>query len=385
MDVDAALEAGTHCVHAGLPEFELAGPLSPSPEFATAYHQDLDDVAPTVYGRWGHSAADRLEVALGALDRGRSVVFNSGMAAVSAVLLSLLRPGDKLVLLEGGTYYETRQISDQLIERGITVQVLSGVGELTTAVEGAKLVVLESPSNPLLDLYDLRAAARVAHAAGALLAVDNSVSSPLGQTPLALGADLVMSSDAKVVCGHNDVILGHVSGRDDDLIGTIRQWRHLHGGIPSPFACWLAHRSIGTLEVRLLRQNTNAAALVELLAGRPEVAGLRWPGSGTDPQREIARRQMKLGGGLLTFRLPDRAHLHRFLRSSRLVSAATSYGGLQTTANDIGAWPHLRVPDGLVRISAGCENTQDLVADVRRALDAALPVSVHSYAPTSRG
>jgi cystathionine gamma-lyase len=158
------------------------------------------------------------------------------------------------------------------------------------------------------------------------------------------------------------------------LLTTLRQWRHLHGGIPSPFVCWLAHRSIGTLELRILRQNANAAALADLLADRPEVTGLRWPGSAHDPQRAIARRQMLLGGGLLTFQLPNRSHLHRFLRASELVTAATSYGGLQTTANDIGAWPNLRVPEGLVRGSAGCEDTGDLVADVRQALDAALPL-----------
>jgi cystathionine gamma-lyase len=192
-----SLRPGSQCIHAGLPDFELAGPLSPSPEFATAYHQDLDDVAPTIYGRWGHDAADRLEASLGALDQGQSVVFNSGMAAVSAVLLGLLRPGDKLVVFEGGTYYETRQIAEQLVERGVVVRVLPRDANLSEAVTGARLVVLESPSNPLLDLYDLRAACEVAHAAGALVAVDNSVSSPLGQVPLSLGADLVMSSDAR--------------------------------------------------------------------------------------------------------------------------------------------------------------------------------------------
>jgi cystathionine gamma-lyase len=372
-----SLRPGSLCIHTGLPDRELAGPLTPSPEFATAYHQDLDDLAPTVYGRWGHGAAERLEAALGALDQGGTVVFNSGMAAVSAVLLGLLRPGDKLVLFEGGTYYETRQIADQLVERGVVIEVLTSDADLPEAVIGARLVVLESPSNPLLELYDLRAATEIAHAAGALVAVDNSVSSPLGQCPLALGADLVMSSDAKVVCGHNDLILGHVSSRDEGLLGTVRHWRHLHGGIPSPFVCWLAHRSIGTLELRILRQNANAAALADLLALRPEVTGLRWPGSARDPQWAIARRQMRLGGGLLTFQLPDRAHLHRFLRASTMVSAATSYGGLQTTANDILAWPHLRVPAGLVRISAGCEDTEDLVSDVRTALDAALPAGVH--------
>ncbi|QNE17465.1 aminotransferase class I/II-fold pyridoxal phosphate-dependent enzyme [Kribbella qitaiheensis] len=365
------LGPGTIAARAGAPPAEPAGPLVVSPEFATAYHQDLDDVAPVRYGRWGHRSADHLEEVLGALDRGRSVVFNSGMAAVSAVLLALLRPSDRLVLFEGGTYYETRQIADQLAGRGIEVQVLKAMAELPAAVVGARLVVVESPSNPLLDLYDLREIARIAHAAGALVAVDNSVASPLGQCPLDLGADLAMCSDAKVVGGHHDLVLGHVSSRDAELLTALQDWRYLHGGIPSAFTCWLALRSIGTLELRVQRQNANAGALVKLLATRPEVTGLRWPGSPADPQYPLAARQMMLGGGLLAFRLPGRPYLHRFLRASRLIVPATSYGGLQSTANDIGAWPHLAVPAGLVRISCGCEDTADLVDDVRDALDKA--------------
>lgn len=363
--------AGTLAARAAIPVPQPAGPMVASPEFASAYHQDLDDLAPVRYGRWGHRSADQLEDALGVLDRGRSVVFNSGMAAVSAVLLGLLRPADRLVLFEGGTYYETRQIADQLAGRGIEVVVLGAMEDLPAAAVGARLVVVESPSNPLLELYDLREIAGIAHAAGALVAVDNSVASPLGQCPLELGADLVMCSDAKVVGGHHDLVLGHVSCRDPALLTALRDWRYLHGGIPAAFTCWLALRSIGTLELRVQRQNANAAALVKLLAARAEVTGLRWPGWPSDPQYQLASRQMTLGGGLLAFRLPDRAYLHRFLRASGLISAATSYGGLQSTANDIGAWPHLAVPAGLVRISCGCEATADLVADVREALDKA--------------
>ncbi|TCO40506.1 cystathionine gamma-lyase [Kribbella antiqua] len=365
------LRVGSLAVQGLAPEVEPAGPLTVSPEFATAYDQDLDDIAPVRYGRWGHRSAEQLEECLGRLDRGSSVVFNSGMAAVSSVLLALVRPGERLVLFEGGTYYETRQIAEQLAGRGVAVRVIASMAELPEAVVGARLVVVESPSNPLLDLYDLRAVARIAHDAGAIVAVDNSVASPLGQCPLELDADLVMSSDAKVIGGHNDLVLGHVSTRDDQLLKTLQDWRYLHGSIPSAFTCWLALRSIGTLELRVERQNASAAALVKLLASRPEVTGLRWPGAPADPQHPIAAAQMRLGGGLLTFCLPDRAYLHRFLRSCRLIVPATSYGGLQSTANDIGAWPHLNVPGGLVRISCGCEDTTDLVDDVRQALDLA--------------
>jgi cystathionine gamma-lyase len=346
--------------------------LVPSPVFATAYHQCLDDQAPTVYGRWEHDTAVNLERALGALDGGLATVFTSGMAAISATMLSLVRAGDTVVLARDATYYETLQIAEQLGALGVHTRLLDDVEtELAEAAQGARLVLLESPVNPFMTLRDLRQCAAVAHAAGALLAVDNSVSSPLGQRPLDLGADLVITSDAKVVGGHNDVILGHVSTKDEQLTGQLRRWRHLHGMIAGPFECWLVHRSVGTLELRLDRQSANAQALVELLQDRPEVKDLRWPGWSRDPQAALARAQMIRPGGMFSLRLPDRAHLHRFLRASECIMTATSYGGLQTMANDISTWPALKAEEGFVRISAGCENTRDLSADVVRALDAA--------------
>jgi cystathionine gamma-lyase len=354
-----------------MPPLEAASPLVAPLSLATAHHQDLDDVAPTRYGRWGHDSAAALEEVLGTLDGGTSVVFNSGMSAVSAVLWSLLGPGDALVV-GADAYYETRQIADQLAARGVGVRPLTDVArQLPEAVTGARLVVLESPTNPLMRIHDLRECARLSHAAGALLAVDNSVSSPLGQRPLDLGADLVVTSDAKVVGGHNDIILGHVTARGPELVERLRSWRHLHGSIPSAFDCWLTRRSVGSLEIRLARQTANAAALTEVLHRRPEVLDLRWPGWRLDPDHAVASRQMLRGGGLLSFRLPGRDHLHRFLKASSLIVPATSYGGLQTMANDIATWPHLAVPPGLVRISCGCEPTRDLVDDVVRALDAA--------------
>ncbi|MGW4551919.1 PLP-dependent transferase [Streptomyces violaceorubidus] len=366
------LGMGTVCAHYTTAVPAEAGPLVHSPSFSTAYHQDLDDVAPTRYGRWGHESADFLEGALGALDGGLSIVFNSGMSAISATLLSLVRSGEVLVVAHD-TYYETRQIADQLRERGVCIRVLTDVvRQLPEAVDGARLVLLESPTNPLMSIHDLRECARLVHDAGALLAVDNSVSSPLGQRPLDLGADVVVTSDAKIVGGHNDLILGHVTVRDPELDSLLRDWRHLHGSIPSAFDCWLAQRSIGSLEMRVERQTANATALTEILARRDEVTDLRWPGWTGDPGYAIASRQMIRGGGLLAFRLPGREHLHRFLRASRLITPATSYGGLQSMANDIATWPHIKVPPGYVRISCGCETTADLVQDVLHALDTAL-------------
>jgi cystathionine gamma-lyase len=367
-------QPGSFAVQSVMPPKEAAGPLVAPMGLSTAYHQDLEDIAPTLYGRWGHESASALEEVLGTMDAGTAVVFNSGMSAVSSVMMSLLKPGDTVVV-GADTYYETRQIAEQLGERAVTVRSLTDVArQLPEAVTGARLVLLESPTNPLLGIHDLRECARLAHEAGALFAVDNSVSSPLGQRPLDLGADLVITSDAKVVGGHNDIILGHVTARDPELLGRLRHWRHLHGSIPSAFDCWLARRSIGTLELRHERQTANAAALTEMLHRRPEVTHLRWPGWELDPGYAVASRQMVRGGGILAFRLPDRAHLHRLLKASTLIVPATSYGGLQTMANDIATWPHIKVPPGYVRISCGCEPTSELVDDVRHALDTALEV-----------
>ena len=364
---------GSFCVQSVMPAREAAGPLVPPLSLTTAHHQDLDDIAPTRYGRWEHDSAAGLEEVLGPLDSGMAVVFNSGMSAISAVMMTLLRPGDTLVV-GADNYYETRQIADQLSDRGVLVRCLTDVSrQLPEAVANARLVLLESPTNPLVCIHDLRECARLSHQAGALFAVDNSLSSPLGQRPLDLGADMVLTSDAKVVGGHNDIILGHVTTRDPELAKQLRYWRHLHGSIPSTFDCWLARRSIGTLELRHERQTANAAALTELLHRRREVTSLRWPGWKLDPDHEVASRQMVRGGGVLAFRLPGREHLHRFLKASSLIVPATSYGGLQTMANDIATWPHITVPPGLVRISCGCEPTHELVDDVRQALDAALP------------
>lgn len=369
------LDPGSICVHGGRPEPYESGSLVATPALAAAYHQDLKDVVPPRYARWGHESAERLESLLGALDGGSAVAFNSGMAALSATVFSLVKAGQRLVL-GGDIYYETRQIAEQLAALGVEVAVLGDVeAELEEAVAGARLVVLESPSNPFMHIHDLRWCAEVVHEAGALLAVDNSVSSPLGQLPLKLGADLVVSSDAKVTSGHNDVVLGHVTTRDEELLSALRLWRHLHGSIASAFDCWLAQRSIGSLQLRVERQVANAAAVVELLAERPEVTRLRWPGWVKDPQYSLATEQMLNGGGVFAFQLPDREHLHRFLNASRLVVPSTSYGGLQSMANDIFAWPHVQVSPGYVRMSCGVETTSDLVDDVLQALDTAVSLS----------
>lgn len=342
-----------HSVSAAAGEPFMAGPV-----FASAYHLGGSDT----YGRSHNPTWRALEAALGELDGGEAVLFPSGMAAISTLLGVVLAPGDTVVVPADGYYLSRTLVA------GMPVNVVEAptVGPYPS-FDGVRLVLLESPSNPGLDVCDIAALAARAHAAGALVAVDNTTATPLGQRPLALGADIVVSSDTKAVAGHSDVLLGHVSTVDQELAERVRSARTVGGAIPGPFEAWLAHRGLGTLDLRLARQAQNAAALHEALKVRPEVSGLRWPGAPEDPAFEVAARQMRRFGGVLTFVLRDAAAVASFLERSRLVAASTSFGGLHTTLDRRAQWGD-PVPEGLVRLSAGCEDTADLVADVLRSL-----------------
>jgi cystathionine gamma-lyase len=364
---------GTEAVHAGLPAAEPGAPLLPGPVFAAPYHLPPGgpDAAHDAYGRQSNPTLTRYEEALGTLERGSAVVFASGMAAVSAVLLDTLRPGDALVLPSDG-YYVTRVLArEDLAARGIEVREVPTAGPYREALDGARLVLLETPANPGLDVCDLRAVIAGAHAAGALVAVDNTTATPLGQRPLEHGADFSISSDTKAMTGHSDLLLGHVAVRDAGLHTRIRQWRTRTGGLPGPFETWLAHRSLGTLDLRLGRQAENARALAEALVRHPAVSGLRYPGRPGDPAYAVAVRQMRRFGGVLSFTLPSAGAVERFVAASALVAAATSFGGLHTTVDRRAQWGGDAVAAGFVRLSAGCEDTADLVRDVTRALDRA--------------
>jgi cystathionine gamma-lyase len=231
-------------------------------------------------------------------------------------------------------------------------------------------VLLETPANPGLDVCDIRAVAVAAHAAGALVAVDNTTATPLGQTPLALGADVVVASGTKALTGHSDVLLGYVSTNDDALYAGVETWRKQTGAVPGAFDCWLAHRSIATLDLRLARQSANARAIAEFLLGRPDVAGVRWPGLESDPSFAVASAQMHRIPGVVAFDLGDAGRVARFLAAARLVFAATSFGGVHSTADRRAQWGDDTSP-GFIRFSCGIEDAVDLLADLTAALDRA--------------
>ena len=353
----AARGPSTRAVHAGLPPARQGEPLLPPPALAAPFHLRGDaDSAPYGYTRDGNPTWEHLEAALGELDGGESVVFPSGMAAVSSVLLGRLRPGDALVACNDG-YAGVRKLARARLEPlGVRVRLVPTDTAATVeaiAEAGPAVVWIETPANPGLQTCDIEAVARAAHAAGALLAVDNTLATPLGQQPLALGADYAMLSGTKALSGHSDLLLGAVSARDAALAQELRSWRQQVGAIPGPFEAWLAHRSLATLALRLERSSANAAALADALRDRPGVADVRYPGLGP----------------VLAFTLPSAEAAQRFFDACELVSEATSFGGVHSTAERRARWGTDDVAEGFIRFSAGCEDTEDLVADVVRALD----------------
>ncbi len=362
---------GTRTVRAGVPEAEQGAPFLPGPVLAAPYHLMGDvDSSDWVYTRYGNPTWARYETALGELEQGEVVVFASGMAAATALLLTNLSPGDAIAM-DQDCYRGVRIIAETHLEpRGIELRLAphDGLGDV---LPGARMLWMESPSNPKLEVYDLAALCEQAHAGGTLCVVDNTTAGPLYQRALELGADYAMTSATKHLSGHADLLLGYVAAGDPERARALRVWRTEAGPIAGPFEVWLAHRSLATYALRLERGSANALALAQLLAGRDDVTGVRYPGLPGDPGHEVASRQMRGFGTVLAFDLGSRERAEKFLTASELIVDATSFGGVLTTAERRGRWSGDDVPEGFIRLSAGCEDTADLVADAEHALAAA--------------
>jgi cystathionine gamma-lyase len=365
---------GTRAVRAGLPEPVKYEPTLPGPVFAAHFHLPGEPTGPYTYGRDENPTWTHLERAIGELEApgeagAETLVFASGMAATSSVLFSQLRAGDAVVLPSDG-YQALPLARAQLEAFGIEVRTAPTGGDAQLGVlDGVKLLWIETPSNPGLDVCDIRRLVSEARTRGALVAVDNTLATPLGQRPLELGADFSVASGTKQLTGHGDLLLGYVTGRDAEAMAAVRRWRKVVGAIPGPMEAWLAHRSIATLQLRVERQNANALAVAEALRDWPEELGVRYPGLPGDPSHKIASQQMRRYGCVVSFTLPTRARAERFLDALRLVDDATSFGGVRSTAERRGRWGGDAVPEGFVRMSVGAEDPQDLVADVLNALD----------------
>ncbi|MET0817648.1 MAG: cystathionine gamma-lyase [Solirubrobacteraceae bacterium] len=354
----------TRAVHAGQPAAEQGTPLTPGPVLAAPFHlRGAVDSAPYGYGRDGNPTWTGVEAALGELEDAQSVLFPAGMAAVSAVLEPVLGAGDVLVVVNDG-YPGVRGIAtDRLAPRGVEVRfVPTDTAAIVAACDGATMAWIETPSNPGLHVCDIRAIADAVHASGGRLAVDNTLCTPLGQRPLDLGADAAVVSATKSLSGHSDIVLGAVATRDPEWVALLRKHRSQGGAIAGPFEAWMLHRSLATLALRLGRQSANAAQLAGWLRRHPDVRDVRHPSG------QAASAQMTFTGPLVGFTLESAERAQAFLDALELVAEATSFGGVHSTAERRERWGTDAVEPGFIRFSCGCEDVEDLLADVEQAL-----------------
>ena len=363
-------------------------PLHPSPVFAAPFHTPGDpNETPYSYARNNNPTWTALERTIGQMESGQfapghasegkpyragALVFASGMAACAAVFGAVLRPGD-VVVLPSHCYFVARALMQEYFAKmGVVIRQAPTAGDAQgEQLEGARLLWIESPSNPLMEICDITSLSERAHRAGALVAVDNTTATPLGQRTLALGADFAVASDTKSMTGHSDILLGHVAVRDLELRQQIEQWRTLMGGVLGPMEAWLALRSIATLPLRLERSSANAVRIAEYLATRTDVVrDVLYAGLPTHPGHALAARQMQHFGAILSFTLADRTSAETFLAKAKLITEATSFGGTCTCAERRARWGGDAVPEGFIRLSAGLEHIDDLLEDIAQALDA---------------
>ena len=332
------------------------------------------------YSRTGNPTRTALQECLAALEGGaHGLAFSSGMAATDALLRATLRPGDHLVIPDdayGGTF---RLIDKVFSQWGIehTPVAISDTGAVRAAIApNTKLVWVETPTNPLLNIADIAAVAEVTHAAGAKLVVDNTFASPYLQNPLALGADVVLHSTTKYVGGHSDVVGGALVTDDDELRVALAFLQNGAGGVPGPFDAWLTLRGAKTLALRMEQHSTNAELVVEALLRNPAVAGVLYPGLAEHPGHAVAARQMRRFGGMVSLRMAGgRDAAVKLCAATEIFTLAESLGGVESLIELPAAMTHastvgsmLEVPDDLVRLSVGIEDGADLVADLEQAL-----------------
>lgn len=315
--------------------------------------------APYQYGRFHNPTWDRLEGALSLLEDAEAIVFPSGMAAIAAVLYATLKSGDRILLPSDG-YYTTRALSGKfLAPLGVSIATRATAEFSNGGFAGFRLVLIETPSNPGLDVCDIAAIAAEAKSDGALVVVDNTTMTPLGQRPLGLGADATVTADTKAINGHSDALFGHVATRNGALAAQLREWRKFSGAIPGPFEAWLVYRGIETLDVRFERMCATAALIAARLAEHSKVVSVRYPGLAGDPSHKIAARQMANFGFLIAATLRDASTADRFIAECAYLQASTSFGGVRTSAERRARWGDA-VPEGFLRISIGLEPAEAL-------------------------
>jgi len=343
-------------------------PVAPVPVPASAFHLSPDESEPLdTYGRMSNPTWRQLESALAELEGASwALTFGSGMGAITAALRVLAKPGATLVVPADGYYQVRRYAAEYLAPLGVTV-VEAAATQMCEAAQHADVVLAETPVNPTLDVVDLHRLATTCRSRGAVLVVDNTTATPLGLQPLSLGADLVVASATKALSGHSDLLAGYVAGSHPALLAAVERDRLLAGPVLGTFEAWLVLRSLGSAGLRIDRQCRNAQAVALMLRDHPAVRAVRYPGLPQDPSHPIAVEQMRRFGGRVSVELADADAVHQLVERSALLVAATSFGGIHTCVDRRARWGD-PVPAGFARISLGIEDTDDIVADIERAL-----------------
>ena len=374
----------TDAVHAGQDPDPRTGAVTP-PLYQTSTYQQEALGKPRLgyeYARTQNPTRAALETNVATLEGGtHALAFASGLAAIGTIL-QLLQAGDHVVCTDnvyGGTY----RLADRVWRRfGLEFSFVDT--SKPDAVERAmqprtRLLFVESPTNPILTLSDLAALSGLAHARGVSLVVDNTFMTPFFQRPLQLGADLVVHSTTKYLNGHSDMVGGVVVVNDSSIAERLRFLQNAAGAVPGPFDCWLVLRGVKTLALRMMQHDRNARELARVLAGHPKVRRIYYPGLATHPQHELACRQASGFGGMISLELGSRDNARAFMEGLRLFLLAESLGGVESLVCHPASMTHASVPaaererlgisEGLVRLSVGIEDVEDLVRDVEQALE----------------
>jgi cystathionine beta-lyase/cystathionine gamma-synthase len=371
----------TRAIHAGQePEPTTGAVIVPIYQTSTFAQEAVGVHKGYEYARTGNPTRTALETAIAALDgANHAIAFASGLAAETTVLL-MLSAGDHIICgddVYGGTY----RLFDKVFKRhGLTFDYVdtSDANQVAAAIRPeTKLIWLETPTNPLLKLADIAAIAQAARSHGALTLVDNTFASPYFQRPLELGADIVLYSTTKYMGGHSDVVGGAVALNDDDVAAQLRFLQNAAGGVPGPFDSWLVLRGLKTLTVRMRAHEANACAIAYALEGRPEIERVIYPGLPSHPQHALAKQQMSGFGGMISLVLKGGESAARnMVTRTKLFTLAESLGGVESLIELPAAMTHasvagspLEVPPGLVRLSIGIEEQDDLIGDLLQALD----------------
>lgn len=375
----------TKAVHAGAdPEDPTGAVVVPIYQVSTFRQSEPGVEGEYVYSRTGNPTRGALERAIATLEGAEhGLAFASGMGAITTIALGLLKKGDHLIAVED-LYGGTRRFFDQTMRNfGIDFTYVEGTDpeDFTTALRReTKMVWVETPTNPLLKVVDIHAASEIAHDQGALCVVDNTFMSPYLQQPLSLGADVVVHSTTKYLGGHSDLIGGAVAMSDSQLYEKVRFAQNAAGAIPGPFDCWLALRGIRTLALRMDKHCSNAEKVAEFLAHHQKVSEVLYPGLASHPQYELARKQMRSFGGMVSFHLKGNFETcKQLLKHVKLFSVAESLGGVESLIEHPSSMTHASVPkeqrekigvtDSLIRLSVGIEDAEDLISDLAAGLE----------------